>query len=495
MTTSPAAPAPLLDRVAQLVEWAAEQYAGTDGALVLDDVSQRLHEPLRVAIAGKAKAGKSTLLNALVGEVIAPTGAGESTRLVTWYREGLTYRATVEPRHGPPIDAAVRRDGNGVEVDLDGLSAADVERIVVEWPSRSLRAMTLIDTPGVGSLSPDVGRRSISVVASDDEQASPADAVIYLTRHLHAADVQFLDAFHDDSNARATPVNALAVLSRADEIGGARADSLVSAGRIAARYRTEPTLRRLCQTVVPVAGLLAQGAVTLTEAEHQAFRRFARAADDDAEALLLSADRFARAEVPGLGLLPAERQHLLDRFGIFGVRLARALLRHGEVDSARRLGEELRRRSGLDELRELLVSRFGARRDVLKARSALLAVGDLLRRMPLRLQEGVGLRAELERISASAHELAELRILLAVRAGAVPLDDDASLELERILGSGGDAAERLGVVDDDPATARDALVAAVNRWRARGDHPLAPPSVVEASQVVVRTLEGLFAAR
>lgn len=49
---------------------------------------ERLDGPLRIAIAGKVKTGKSTLLNALVGEQIAPTDAGECTRVVTWYRDG-----------------------------------------------------------------------------------------------------------------------------------------------------------------------------------------------------------------------------------------------------------------------------------------------------------------------------------------------------------------------------------------------------------------------
>ncbi|MGH9208430.1 MAG: dynamin family protein, partial [Acidimicrobiales bacterium] len=60
----------------------------------LRDQIDRLDEPLRVAVAGKVKAGKSTLLNALVGEQIAPTDAGECTQVVTWYRDATSPRVT-----------------------------------------------------------------------------------------------------------------------------------------------------------------------------------------------------------------------------------------------------------------------------------------------------------------------------------------------------------------------------------------------------------------
>jgi predicted GTPase len=74
---------PLLGQVVVLVSETARAYQGTPYSSALDAVVQRLHEPLRVAIAGKIKAGKSTLLNALVGDELAPTDEGECTRIVT----------------------------------------------------------------------------------------------------------------------------------------------------------------------------------------------------------------------------------------------------------------------------------------------------------------------------------------------------------------------------------------------------------------------------
>jgi Dynamin family len=485
---------PVLDAVRTLLEQATQIYAGMPAARArLQAVLDRLDEPLRVAIAGKVKAGKSTLLNALVGEELAPTDAGECTRIVTWYRDGITYRATLEPRSGEPRQVPFTRDGGAITIDLDGEDAEDVSRLVIEWPSSSLRQMTLIDTPGIASLSADVSARTTAFLTPGDDQVTPADAVLYLMRHLHASDINFLEAFHDEEFSQATPVNAVAVLSRADEVGVGRIDSMASAQRIAARYRQDPKVRRLAQTVVPVAGLLAQSGATLREAEYKALDAIASAPRDDVEALFLSADRFVQASTP-IPLTSMEREHLLDRFGLFGVRLAVALIRQGAAATATALSTELVRRSGLVELRDVLLSQFAQRRDVLKARSALLALEAVLHEFPV--GGGDVLASELERITSAAHEFAEIRLMNGLRAGGIKVKPVDASEMERLLGAEGSALHvRLGLSpESDLSEVRRALQNAIGRWQRRAESPMSSREVADAARVVIRTCEGLLVA-
>src|SRR5437660_7380082 len=100
---------------------------------------RRLDEPLRVALAGTLKSGKSTLLNALVGEEIAPTDATECTRVVTWYEDGHAPAVMLYPPSGAPRPLRIARDEGALQIDL-GVPADAVDRLVVTWPSASLRA-------------------------------------------------------------------------------------------------------------------------------------------------------------------------------------------------------------------------------------------------------------------------------------------------------------------------------------------------------------------
>ncbi|MEM9036291.1 MAG: dynamin family protein [Actinomycetota bacterium] len=482
----------LADGARDLLEHARVAYQGHPAEAEVTALATRLNDPLRVAIAGKVKAGKSTLLNALVGERLAPTDASECTRVVTWYRDGVTYRVTLHPMQGEPIPAPFRREDGALDIDLGGRPHTDINEIEVEWPSASLRRMTLIDTPGIDSLSTDISARAEKFLAPEDDVPTAADAVLYLMRHLHAGDVRFLESFHDEEVAQATPINAIAVLSRADEIGVARLDAMASARRIAHRYRGQTKVRRLCQTVLPVAGLLAETAVTLNESEFRRLRQLAALDRDRIDELLLSVDRFV-ADYPDLEVLPIERSELLDRFGMFGVRLSIALLRQDKVTTASQLAIELAQRSGLNELRSVLSEQFSARADVLKARSVVVALEDLILRSPP--AESEALDTALERFQASAHEFAEIRLLNAIRLGSVGFSAEEIEVAERLLGAGGNAvAHRLGVELEVGLDEQRALALELHqRWQRRGESPLSTRDVVEASRILSRTCEGILA--
>ncbi|MGP6170839.1 dynamin family protein [Microbacterium sp. A204] len=452
----------------------------------LERLRTRLHEPLRLAIAGMVKAGKSTLLNAMLGEEIAPTDTGECTKVVTWYRYSATPTITLHPRVGPPRRMPIRRDGSRLVLSLGGLSAEEVEWIDVGWPLEGLRSVILIDTPGIGSLSEATSARTHSFL-TPDESPSTADAVVYLMRHLHGADVHFLEAFRDTAAGAAQTVCAVGVLSRSDEIGAGRIDSLLSAGRVAQRYERDGDLASLVLRVVPVAGLLAEGARTLRESEYIALRELSGLNRADREKLIISADRFAGPSTTTT-LSTTVREDLLARFGIFGVRLATALIRGGARTSTE-LSDQMVQQSGLIELQEFVAAQFHTRAATLKTRGVLLELQQLLRAHPT---EGLDeVHAGIERITMSAHTLRELALLALARSDGLPVSDADAEEAQRIAGVDGTAVHtRLGLpADADAEALRASVTEKIDHWRSLSQSPRAERAAVGVCRTILRSLE------
>lgn len=474
-----------------LLRTAAILYADDPAALtVIAELERRLHEPLRLAIAGMVKAGKSTLLNAMLGEQIAPTDAGECTRLVTWYRYSKTPTITLHTHVGEPRRMPVRREQGRLVMSLGDVPAEDVDWIEVGWPLESLKSMILIDTPGIASLSEETSRRTTRFL-TPEESSSSADAVVYLMRHLHASDVKFLEAFRDTAAGTAQTVCAVGVLSRSDEIGSGRIDSLLSAAKVARRYEHDGDLASLVLGVLPVAGLVAEGARTLRENEFAALRELAGLERADRERLLVSADRFTR-ESDVTTLSSAQRRSLLSRFGIFGVRLATALIRGG-ISSSSDLSDAMVKQSGLVELRQFVNDQFRTRATTLKLRGVLVVLEKLIRDSP---REGANdVRAGIEQISSAAHTLRELALLATARSDGLPLSDDDAAEAQLIIGGSGTLAHvRLGLPDDaDDETMRERVDAKLSYWRTLAESPLTERAAVSVCRVVIRSLDEVAA--
>jgi Dynamin family len=147
--SEPGQPDPLLAVLAELSKLGSDHDRS-----MLDGLSGRLHAGrLRVLVAGEAKRGKSTLVNALLSRPVLPVGVIPLTALAT----------TV--RYGQPEEAiAVFRDGRARSFPLSALDDLVTERgnpgnrrnlasvtVVVDAPVLA-RGVELVDTPGTGSV-------------------------------------------------------------------------------------------------------------------------------------------------------------------------------------------------------------------------------------------------------------------------------------------------------------------------------------------------------
>src|SRR3954447_8671058 len=280
------APGPLSSRVADLCQEVGHRLRGGTQAQVFD-VRRRLGEPLRVAIAGRLKAGKSTLVNALIGRRVAPTAVGECTRVVTRFRYGAADRVDVVVRDGRRHSLPLNDDG--MIPQRLGVPAGRVAYVDVTLTSEKLQSLTVVDTPGLASADSMVSARAEEAVgvstapfdadidADSASEVAAAEAVVYVfTQAVRADDVRALEAFRSASARLASsPINALGVFGKVDTLVGGAGDPWPVAGPLAEQQAA--LLARTVSEVVPVVGLLAETgeAGRLTSADGAALRQLA----------------------------------------------------------------------------------------------------------------------------------------------------------------------------------------------------------------------------
>lgn len=457
----------------------------------LHRIAGRLNEPMRIALAGTLKSGKSTLVNALVGECIAPTDATEATRIVTWFRHGPTPRAVADHIGGRRSNVPIVRGetAEGLTLDLGALDPDEVVGIDVEWPAPELAEATIIDTPGTSSLTRGVSERTLRLLIPPDG-VPRVDAVVFLLRTLNAADLALLRQIAELVGGSSGALGVIGVASRADEIGAGRIDAMLSARDVAQRFTAELDRTGICQAVVPVSGLLALTARTLRQGEFDALQKLAAVDPTQLNKTMLSADRFVR-EDPALPVEATVRSALLDRFGMFGVRISMALLRSGVADAAT-LADDLLERSGLVTLRDEIDQHFAQRADMLKSHTALVGLRRFVGLYPTPATPRIV--ADIEPLLADTHAFEELRLLSQLRSRPTTFNDDEMASLRRIIGgSGTGAAARLGLTAQNGEDGPRAAFAAAQRWRRRAEHPLNDPFTTHACRAAVRSAEALVA--
>jgi hypothetical protein len=330
-------------------------------------VRERLRaEVLRIAVGGRLNAGKSTLVNALLGEQLAATDATECTKLVSWFTYGLINQVVIRLRNGQSVTLPGQPLVRALKTAR--CTAEEISGIEVRSSNQTLaREYTLVDTPGLDALS---GLDELSLAA-----LSQADVLLYVMPHPGQVDADALTRLREVAGqAGITAVSTIGVLSRIDELGDGRSDPWPAASRHAARYGRH--LVSLMSVVIPVAGLLAETALgdSFSESDMGPLRQLHEfaAADPSAMRTAMYSDADFR-DHPTIPIPAEDRDRLLSLLGRYGIKLALAEL-GGGVRGASALCKALRAHSGIDVLLDQLKQQFTGLADPLRARWAIAAL-------------------------------------------------------------------------------------------------------------------------
>lgn len=400
-----------------------DRVAGPPGRPTTDGVRRELGQRLRVAVVGRVKAGKSTLVNTLIGRDVAPTSERECTRITTHYTFGSPERGELVLTSGEC--RAVPLDGGALPEELP-VPVEEIEHAVIYLQAASLEHVTLIDTPGLATTTTENEETTRRAILGH-RGARQADAVVYVFHNVpYLDDVEFLKEWADVTDTPGeSAASAIGVLSHADLVGGSPWDG--EDPLVLARQQASDIAKlhgAQLGTVVPLAGLMAESASVGRIRERDARALAALAAVDDFDLEMRDAsDADARyGEVSA-----AEVADVVARVGEYGLRYGRVPAQEG----TRSLVGWLERESGLYDVRRALHTRYIDRAPYVKARAGILALERLAWAWgaPPRLKELVAearLRPELHGI----RELAALERLAATLPGH-PL----VAELERQIGS------------------------------------------------------------
>jgi hypothetical protein len=106
-----------------------------------------------VACLGQFKRGKSSLLNAIVGAAVLPTGVVPVTAIVTILRHGPIPHAEVHFENGSRQHVAVQSISDYISEERNSENFRGVAVVEVFVPAALLASgMCLVDTPGIGSV-------------------------------------------------------------------------------------------------------------------------------------------------------------------------------------------------------------------------------------------------------------------------------------------------------------------------------------------------------
>jgi signal recognition particle receptor subunit beta len=230
-----------------------DEIVSVEARAVAEQLTRRT---MNVLVVGQFKRGKSTVVNALLGEDLMPTGALPLTGVATSVRYGSPASITVELRNGERRSVSPAKLPLYVTERENPKNRLGVVRVDVVRYAPALQGITLFDTPGVGSIFRHntaaaramLPRADAAILVVGPEPPIGAEELAY-AREVAQSSVKLFVLFNKADTAGPT-LDELLAFTR-DAIGDVTAESveIFAASALRAREaqrvgRTEPGFAR-----------------------------------------------------------------------------------------------------------------------------------------------------------------------------------------------------------------------------------------------------------
>jgi hypothetical protein len=324
-------------KLAEILRRAARRLRGADLPVELaermEELAKQVHQPCVVAVVGRVKVGKSTFVNALLGEDLAKVGTTETTATINYFTYG-----TPDPerpvrchwRSGQVTDES-RAFLDGLQGnDLETLRQADsIDHLEYFLPNPLLKQITLVDTPGTSAVVDEHQDRTAEFMQLNNQLrdrhdqdtrrlGDTADAVIYLVGQVAKfTDQAFLQEFTQATGGRSSALNAIGILSKIE----LQPEVLARRHELSAKIASQ--LKDSLNTVIPVAAGVRRELDRLLEDDRAGLRRMMstlhRIPPQTLEMLLDAKEFYRDFDFPDSPVGPAERRELLGdaKWGVF----------------------------------------------------------------------------------------------------------------------------------------------------------------------------------
>ena len=183
----------LEEELGAIAKLASEVGMNTLAAELTDQRIPKLHEErFNLVVVGEFNHGKSTFVNALLGQAVLPAGITPTTATINHITWGDAPAATAHMEDGSTKTIDLNQGPHALVdwVTIEGKDAAHVKFVDVRWPAPILRdRVTLVDTPGVNDINEQRAEITYGYIPR-------ADAVLFLldgAQVLKASERAFLE--------------------------------------------------------------------------------------------------------------------------------------------------------------------------------------------------------------------------------------------------------------------------------------------------------------